>query len=149
MSESDPYDLTPKSKLTGFIPDKLYDIVEQDPIDDKTKVVSELASRLLDLKEIDSRLPIVLLHSFQKLLRISPSGLWTTLEILAGGRGLDKSLSERGKEFSFSKQAIHQKQQRDLTKISEQMPEIAEALSQILGRKIKGTGDGKTKESQS
>jgi len=102
--------------------------------------VSELASRLLDLKEIDSRLPIILLHTFSKLMRVSPSGLWTCLEILAGGRDLDKSLSEKGKEVSFSKQAIHQRQQRDLARIQEILPEIAETMSAIMGRTIKNKG---------
>ena len=135
MTDLDPYSDEPRSKFTGFIPEKLYDIVEREPLEEDAKIVSELASRFLDLKEIDPRKPIVLLHVFSKLLRTSPSALWTTLEILAGGRGLGRSLSERGKEVAFSKQAIHQRQTRDLEKIEHLLPEIASAMKTILRRK--------------
>ncbi len=135
MTDLDPYSDEPRSKFTGFIPEKLYHIVEREPLEEDAKVVSELASRFLDLKEIDPRKPIVLLHVFSKLLRTSPSALWTTLEILAGGRGLGRSLSERGDKVSFSKQAIHQRQSRDLEKIEAFLPEIAKAMETILKRR--------------
>lgn len=130
--DQDYYDLKSKSKVTGFIPDKLYEIVERDPLPDDTKIVSELADRFLELKEINTRKPIILLHLLGKVARTSPGALWIVLEILSGGRDLDKSLSEKGKEKSFSKQAIHQKRNRDLAKLDETMPEVAKVLRTII-----------------
>ena len=126
------YSDEPRSRLTGFIPDKLYDIVERDPLTETTKIISELSSRILELKEVDPRKPIILLHVLSKVSRTSPSALWAVLEILAGGRDLEKSLSERGKEMAFSKQAIHQKRNRDLEKLESVLPDIADSLRSIL-----------------
>lgn len=131
--EEDFYSDEPRSKLTGFIPDKLYEIVERDPLPERTKIISELADRLLELKELNPRSPMVLIHVLGRVSRTSPSALWIVLEILAGGRDLEKSLSDKGKEMSFSKQAIHQKRSRDLAKLEEILPDIAESLKSILG----------------
>lgn len=143
---TDPFSSEPRSKKTGFIPDKLYEIVERDELSEDVKVVSEIASRLLDLRDYSPQKPIVLLHTFTRLARKSPSALWSCLEILAGGRTLDQSLSEQGKEQSFSKQAIHQKRNRDLLKIEEDLPEIASAMRTILTRK--STKPSKTNENK-
>jgi len=132
---TDFYSDDPKSKKTGFIPDKLYEIVERDELSEDVKIVSEIASRFLDLKDYSAQKPIVLLHTFTRLARMSPSALWTCLEILAGGRKLEQSLSEQGSEVAFSKQAIHQRRNRDLEKIESMLPEIAEAMKTILTRK--------------
>ena len=50
--EEDFYSDEPRSKLTGFIPDKLYEVVERDPLPERTKIISELADRILELKEM-------------------------------------------------------------------------------------------------
>ena len=131
--EEDFYSDEPRSKLTGFIPDKLYEIVERDPLPERTKIISELADRLLELKELNPRSPMVLIHVLGRVSRTSPSALWIVLEILAGGRDLEECLSDKGKEMSFSKQAIHQKRSRDLAKLEEILPDIAESLKSILG----------------
>ena len=124
-----------KSRKTGFIPDKLYEIVEREELSEDVKIVSELASRLLDLRDISPAKPIVLLHTMTRLARMSPSALWTCLEILAGGRSLEESLSEQGQKQAFSKQAIHQRRNRDLEKVESMLPEIAQAMRSILTRK--------------
>lgn len=131
--EEDFYSDEPRSKLTGFIPDKLYEVVERDPLPERTKIISEMADRLLELKELNPRAPIVLIHILGRVARSSPSALWIVLEILAGGRDMEKSLSDKGREMSFSKQAIHQKRSRDLMKLEEILPDIAESLKSILG----------------
>jgi hypothetical protein len=128
----DYYSDEPRSKLTGFIPDKLYDIVERDSVSDETKVICEISSRLLELREYNSIKPIQFIHILARIARISPSALWVVLEILSGGSDLEKSLSERGKEMSFSKQAIHQKRKRDLQMLNDKMPELAETIKSIL-----------------
>jgi len=129
------YSPEPRSKMTGFIPEKLYHIVERDPLTEESKIVSELASRILELKEVNPRKPIVLLNVLARISRLSPSALWIVLEILAGGRDLEKSLSQKGKDLSFSKQAVHQKRNRDLEKLDTILPDIAEALKQIMTTK--------------
>lgn len=142
---TDDYSDEPRSKKTGFIPDKLYEILERDELSEDVKIVSEIASRLLDLRDHSSQKPIVLLHTFTRLARKSPSALWVCLEILAGGRKLEQSLSEQGSEQSFSKQAIHQRRNRDLEKIESILPEIADAMRTILTRKSKSSDKNKAK----
>lgn len=100
---------------------------------ERTKIISELADRLLELKELNPRSPMVLIHVLGRVARSSPSALWIALEILAGGRDLEKSLSNKGREMSFSKQAIHQKRSLVLAKLEEILPDIAESLKPILG----------------
>lgn len=130
--EEDFYSNEPRSKLTGFIQDKLYQVVERDPLPERTKIISELADRLLELKELNPRSPMVLIHVLGRVARSSPSALWIVLEILAGGRDLEKSLSNKGREMSFSKQAIYQKRSLDLAELEEILPDIAESLKPIL-----------------
>ena len=131
--EEDFYSDEPKSRMTGFIPDKLYEVIERDPLPERTKIISELADRILELKEMSPRTPTVLLHALGRVSGASPSALWLVLEILAGGRDLEKSLSDRGREMSFSKQAIHQRRARDLAKLEEILPGVADSLKAILG----------------
>ena len=131
----DTFSDEPRSKKTGFIPDKLYNIIERDEMSEDVKIVSEIASRLIDLRDLSPSKPIVILHIFNRLFRKSPSALWTCLEILGGGRVLEKSLTEQADEVSFSKQAIHQRRNRDLEKIEEILPEVAEAMRIILTNK--------------
>ena len=131
--DEDFYSDEPRSRMTGFIPDKLYETLERDPLPERTKVISELADRVLELKEMNPRAPILLLHILGRVSKSSPSALWLILEILAGGRDLEKSLSEKGREMSFSKQAIHQRRARDLAKLEEILPGVAESLKSILG----------------
>ena len=140
---TDYYSDEPKSRKTGFIPDKLYEIVERDELSEDVKIVSEVASRLLDLRDYNSQKPIVLLHTLTRLARMSPSALWACLDILSGGRKLEQSLSEQGSELSFSKQAIHQKRNRDLDKIESMLPEIGEAMRATMTRK--STNNDKSK----
>ena len=51
--EEDFYSDEPRSRMTGFIPDKLYETLERDPLPERTKVISELADRILELKEMN------------------------------------------------------------------------------------------------
>ena len=139
--DKDTYSDEPRSKFAEFIPGKLYDIPVQAEIGEDVRIVSEIASRLLELREVDPRKPIRLLLQLSKVYRISSTCLWMVCEILASNRKGGKSLSEIGKETGISKQAIHQRQKRDLLKLKEIMPEIAEVVSIILGRTVGNSKD--------
>ena len=135
----DDYSDEPRSKFTGFIPGKLYEIADPAPLPESVRIVAEIAARLLELREEDPRKPVRLLSQLGRVYRISSSSLWIVCEILAANQAGGKSLAEIGEESFFSKQAIHQRQSRDLAKLREVMPEVAEAISTILGRTIATT----------
>ena len=130
-----------QSRLTGYIPGKLYEELdhhghpfemEDEPED--VKIVSEIASRLLDLRDEDRKKPFRLLNQFMRLYRVSPSCLWLALEILSSNRLGGKSLSDLGGEIGCSKQAVHQQQNRDLEALARIMPGVADQMSRTLGR---------------
>ena len=131
-----------KSKLTGYIPGKLYEDIdhegrsfEQEETPEDVKIVSEICARLLELRDFDRRKPVRLLNQLSRLYRVSPSCLWIACEILAANRLAGKSLTELGAEMHFTKQAIHQEQSRDLEELERIMPSVAEQMRTILGRK--------------
>ena len=135
MTRVDPYSQESTRRLEGYIPEKLYEIPEPEPSSPSAQIISEIAARLLDLKEVDRRIPIRLLTHLGKVYRISPSLFWITCEILAANRQGGKSLSQIANEQNFTKQAIHQEQIREIAALREVMPEVAETIQTILGRK--------------
>ena len=133
---------TPRpGRLTGYIPGKLYEPLdysghplEKEEQPEDVKIVAEIASRILELRDHDRTKPIRLINQLIRLYRISPSCLWLACEILASHRLGGKSLSDLAEESNFSKQAIHQQQVRSLQKLEEIMPGIADEMRRILGR---------------
>ena len=130
----DPYDSAPRSKFEGYIPGKGYDVQAGEPTPPAVAITSEIAARLLDLRDLDRRKPVRLLNQLLRLYRLAPAMLWAACEILAANRQGGKSLAEIGAEQNCSKQAVHQEQKRSLQRIAETMPEVAEAMATILGR---------------
>ena len=136
---------TPRpGRFTGYIPGKLYEELdhsghplEKEEQPEDVKIVAEIASRILDLRDHDRKKPIRLINQLMRLYRISPSCLWLACEILASHRLGGKSLSEQGEEQLVSKQAIHQEQARSLQKLEEIMPGIADQMRRILGRSVR------------
>lgn len=130
-----------QGRLTGYIPGKLYEDLdhsghpmESEEMPEDVKIVSEIASRILDLRDHDRSKPIRLINQLIRIYRVSPSLLWLTCEILASNRLGGKSLSEIARESMVSKQAIHQEQERNLKKMEEIMPGISDQMRRILGR---------------
>lgn len=133
-------------RLTGYIPGKLYEDLdhhghpfESEEMPEEVKIIAEISSRILDLRDHDRRKPIRLFNQFIRLYRVSPSCLWLACEILASNRLGGKSLSQIAKEMEVTKQAIHQEQARDLEKLEEIMPSVADQMRRILGRSMRNT----------
>ena len=133
---------TPRpGRFTGYIPGKLYEELDQsghpfvkEEQPDDVKLVSEIAARILDLRDLGIKKPIRLINQFIRLYRVSPNCLWLACEILASHRQGGKSLSDLAEESYFTKQAIHQSQVRDLQELERIMPGIADEMRRILGR---------------
>ena len=125
----------PKAKLVAYVPELLYEIPEREPIPEKTQVISELAVRLLELRETEPTAPILLMTKLTRLYRKDPFACWLAVEVLAGDNLQGQSLAELGRQEKESKQATHQRQHRALNAISSAMPEVADALRSILSRK--------------
>ena len=70
-----------------------------------------------------------------RLYRTDPFSMWIAVEVLAGDRLQAKSLASLGRDEKESKQANHQRQNRALSSLDKVMPEVAEALREILTRK--------------
>ena len=130
-----------QGRFTGYIPGKLYEDLdhhghpfEEEDQPEDVKIVSEIASRILDLRDCGRQKPIRLLNQFSRLYRVSPSCLWLACEILGSNRQGGKSLTQIAKEHHFTKQAIHQSQNRDLEGLEHIMPGVTDQMRAILGR---------------
>ena len=124
-----------QNRLESYIPDKLYAPVEQDQLSERTKIVTEIAVRLLDLRDEELLAPVRLMDGLLRLYRSNAEVMWDIVKILAGNSTAGVSLEEQAKAQSCSKQNIHQTQMRNLKKIAQQHPEVTTVLRQILGRK--------------
>ena len=141
-----------QNRLESYIPDKLYAPVEQDQLSERTKIVTEIAVRLLELRDEELLAPVRLMDGLLRLYRSNAEIMWDIVKILAGNSTAGETLEEQAKAQSCSKQNIHQTQMRNLKKIAQQHPEVTSVLRQILGRKPQPTeppkaqkkGKGKT-----
>ena len=124
----------PKAKFVAYIPELGYDIPVRDEIHERTRITSEIASRLLELRSIDKTAPHLLMHKLVRVYRKDPFAMWLAVEVLAGDTFQAKSLSELGKEDKESKQATHHRQNRALFALESTFPAVAEALRSILSR---------------
>lgn len=124
-----------QSKYVRFIPDMGYDITEREDMPERTQITSEICVRLLELKDCDATSPILLMTKLLRLYRADPFCFWIAVEVLSGDRLQAKSLASLGREQMESKQATHQRQNRALATIEKVMPEVADALREILTRK--------------
>lgn len=124
-----------QSKYVRFIPEMKYETTERDGVPERTQITSEICARLVELKETDATSPILLMTKLLRLYRADPFSMWIAVEVLAGDRLQAKSLASLGREEKESKQATHQRQNRALSTLEKVMPEVAEALREILIRK--------------
>ena len=122
----------PKAKLVQYIPGLAYDIQERDELDLRTQLTSELAARLLELREVDKTWPYLLMHKLCRVYRLDPFAMWLAIEVLSADRLQAKSLSDLGKEEKESKQASHHRITRAIHTLERTFPEIGEALRAIL-----------------
>ena len=132
----DVYDIQSGSRFESYIPGKGYDVSAPISTPDDVAIASEIAVRLLELRDVDRRKPMRLINKLSRLYRTSPALMWVALEILASNAQGGKSLSTIAEEHFFTKQAIHQDQQRELQILSDIMPELAYAISTILRRSV-------------
>ena len=123
-----------EARFRAYIPGKGYDVDDPIPPAPDMAVISEIAARLLDLRDVDRRKPIRIINQLSRIWRNSPSLMWIALEILASNRQGGKSLAQIGHEVHFTKQAIHQEQLRELEVLADIMPEVSSAIRIILGR---------------
>ena len=130
----DAYGGEPRSKFVSFVPEMGYPVFEREETPDRTQVTSEIAARLLELRENDPTAPILLMTKLLRLYRIDPFSMWLAVEVLASDQLAGKSLAKLGQEEKETKQATHQRQNRALHAIEKTMPEIALALRSILSR---------------
>tara|TARA_R110002074_G_scaffold277242_2_gene448551 strand:+ start:920 stop:1324 length:405 start_codon:yes stop_codon:yes gene_type:complete len=124
-----------KSKFVRYIPNKKYDIQETEDLEERTKIISEIAVRLLELREIELSMPAKFLAMMIRLYKLNPQVMWTCIKVLAGNSTSGVSLSEVALGEACSKQNIHQTQNRNLSNLQDYLPEIARTLRTILGRK--------------
>lgn len=122
----------PTSKVVAYVPGLAYDIPEREELDQRTQLTSEIAARLLELRDIDATWPFLLMHKLCRVYRQDPFAMWLAIEVLAGDNIQSKSLAELGKEEKESKQATHHRQNRALHALDKAFPEIGEALRSIL-----------------
>ena len=125
----------PKAKFVAFIPELGYDIPEREDLHERTRITSEIAARLLELRLIDSTAPHLLMHKLVRVYRKDPFAMWLAVEVLAGDTFQGKSLSELGESNEESKQATHHRQNRALFALESAFPGVAEALRSILSRR--------------
>ena len=121
-------------KRVAYIPGKLYEVPEPLALPDKVALVSEIAERLLELREINATFPGHLMAKLDKIWRTNPRAFWVCLEVLAGDRATEKSLAELAKEMGTDKQNVAQTRRRDLGELAKNFPEAADVLAQLFAR---------------
>jgi len=68
-----------KSKFVRYIPNKKYDIQETEDLEERTKIISEIAVRLLELREIELSMPAKFLAMMIRLYKLNPQVMWTCI----------------------------------------------------------------------
>jgi lambda repressor-like predicted transcriptional regulator len=121
-------------RFVSYVPEKLYQENAPTELSERTKIITEIAVRFLELKEEDGSAPIILLEGLLQLHNVSPDLLFTTLKILAGNSLAGVSLAQLAQEADCSKQNVHQTQKRHLKALHKTQPEVASVIAEILGR---------------
>jgi hypothetical protein len=96
--------------------------------DEKTKIISEISARLLEFREISPKESIQFLHRLLEIWRISPKLFDLLLEILTGSRRELRPFSTQAQERFTSKQNEQQILKRELAKLAEKHPDLAECI---------------------
>jgi len=124
----------------GFqhIEEMSYDIVEQEPTPERTALIVELAIRMRDLHDFDKRLSFKLLFQLLRIYQEHPGSFRVCLDVLAGNAIGDVSLSVLADQtpLKYSKQNMHQTEQRRFEELAQHLPRIAQVLAEIRGRTI-------------
>jgi hypothetical protein len=123
----------PKAKLVQYLPGLAYEIPEREELDLRTQLTSEIAARLLELRDVDATWPFLLMHKLCRVYRLDPFAFWLAVEVLAGDQLQAKSLSELAAQEGETKQATHHRQNRAIATLERTFPDIGEALRAILG----------------
>jgi hypothetical protein len=105
--------------------------------DEETKLISEIASRVLEFQETN---PIKCLQFFDRLTKLqqqTETGFVLVLQILSGSRAELDSYSKQSIKAGKSKQYIHAQRRRDIAKIEKIFPEIAKVVQDSIWKKRK------------
>ena len=121
-------------KGVRYIPGKLYEVADPEPLPTSTAIVAEIAERLLELRELDATFPGKLLARLDRIWRANPRAFWTVLEVLSGDHANEKSLAEIAANSGTAKQNVAQTRKRDLAELERTFPEVADVLRQLFGR---------------
>lgn len=105
--------------------------------DERTKLVSEIASRLLEFHGNDPENLTRFLDRLTQLQTQTQTGFLLVLQILSGSRAELDSYSTQSVTVGKSKQYIHAQRQRDIDKIKKIFPEIGKVLTESIWRKWK------------
>lgn len=115
-----------------------YQVLVPEPTPTRTAIIIELAIRLRDLHDFDTRLVRKLLNVLDRIYRNHPESFRLVLDVLAGNVLGEKSLSviqsQKPDGLQYSKQNIHQTEQRRLEELARELPDIARILGEIRGR---------------
>lgn len=100
---------------------------------EEAAIAGEIASRLLQLREISSAdRATTLISKLHALSLISPSTFWLVCTLMSGDlTEITRSYSEIGKQQGKSKQAVEQERSRALTKIQIHFPHLAKAIIEL------------------
>lgn len=104
---------------------------------EETKLVSEIASRVLELQETNPTKCSQFLDRLTKLQQQTETGFILVLQILSGSRAELESYSKQSIKAGKSKQYIHAQRRRDIAKIQKIFPEIAKVIQDSIWKKRK------------
>ena len=139
----------PKAKLVQYVPGLAYDLPEREELDLRTQLTSEIAARLLELRDVDTTWPYLIMHKLCRVYRLDPFAFWLAVEVLAGDQFQAKSLSDLAAAEVETKQATHHRQNRAIHTLESTFPEIGEALRAILGtRSLSGVENEQKNEAE-
>lgn len=113
-----------------------YELIQPEPTSPRTALIVEIAIRIQELHDMDSRLCFKFLHKLLQIYQTHPGSFRLVLDVLAGNAIGDVSLSVLAdmKPGGYSKQNFHQTEQRRLDELAEKLPEVAKALQDIRKR---------------
>lgn len=102
---------------------------------EQAKLISEIASRLLELYDDDKQKFNEFLTKLFEVHKTTKSGLILLLTVLTGSRDELKTYSQLATETGKSKQYIHAQRKRDLKKLKTLFPEIEKVLKESIWSK--------------
>lgn len=100
----------------------------------KGALVAEIATRFLELEELDRNTGIVLLRQLYGLSNASKPGFRLVCEILSGNPEAFDSSRKKAKRAKTSAQFIRQTQKKAVKRIEAENPEVAKLIEKFLSQ---------------